>query len=375
VIPSGLTADKYIHAFEAIPGNPACVHHVLVFGDTTGICQGLDAATTEPGYPNFGNAGTDSAFMLGVWVPGSNPMSYPPGFGLRIPKNADIIVQVHYPAGTAGLVDSTEVHFFFDNTPSIREVYMQPILYHGLDMTDGPLVIPADSVKTFHEQFPNYFGDMTLLGAFPHMHLIGRTIESFGVMPGGVDTDKYIRINDWDFHWQGFYFFRKMKKVPNGANLWAKATYDNTASNPDNPNHPPQTVVVGESTTNEMMIVFFVYTSYHTGDENIIEDSTILATPYISPPNYYHGEQLLGVSPNPATDNLVVKWYFEEPDRGSIELVDMNGRVAKELRKEGAINNGYAANTYSVSGLPPGLYNLVLKTSHKVLSEKIEIIH
>jgi len=270
VIPSGLTADKYIQAFEAIPGNPKCVHHVLVFGDTSGICAGLDAATPGPGYPNFGNAGTDSAFMLGVWVPGSNPMSYPAGFGLRIPKHADIIVQVHYPAGTDGLVDSTEVHFFFDHSASIREVFMQPVLYHDFDMTDGPLVIPPNTVKTFHEMLPTaIFGDMTILGAFPHMHLLGQTIKSFAVHPAG-DTDKFIRVNDWDFHWQGFYFFRKMKKVPAGSALWAEATYDNTSANPDNPVSPPQLVTAGENTTNEMMIVFFVYTSYHTGDENII---------------------------------------------------------------------------------------------------------
>jgi hypothetical protein len=374
VIPSGLTADKYIRAFEAIPGNPKCVHHVLVFADTTGTCAALQAAsTTPPGYPDFGGVGSNSATMLGVWVPGSNPMSYPAGFGLKIPAHADIVVQVHYPAGTVGLVDSTEIHFFFEPSPTVREVFMDPILYHdNFTLIGGPLSIPADSVKTYQEQFPNVFGDMTILGAFPHMHLIGKTIESYGVLPSG-DTDRYIKINKWDFHWQGFYFFRKMKKVPNGAVMRAVATYDNTSSNPNNPHSPPQLVTAGESTTNEMMIVFFVWTNYRPGDENIIEDSTILAAPYISPPNYYHGEQLLSVSPNPASDNIIVKWHFEDADIGSVELVDMEGRTVRQLKSKGAISSGYSANTYSVSGLPAGVYTLMLRTSQNVLSEKIEV--
>ena len=72
VIPSGLLTDKYIQSFEAIPGNPRIVHHVLVYADTTGRCAYLQAHTTSgPGYPDFGGVGTDSATMLGVWVPGS----------------------------------------------------------------------------------------------------------------------------------------------------------------------------------------------------------------------------------------------------------------------------------------------------------------
>jgi len=371
VIHSNLLTDKYIRAFEAIPGNPACVHHVLVFADTTNYSWGLDSAYAGPGYPDFGGVGSPNTSMLGVWVPGSAPMSYPAGFGLKIPHHADIVVQIHYPAGSAGLTDSTEVRFFFAPTPGIREVVMQPALYHDFDMTDGPLFIPADSVKTFHEKFPNFLGDISILGAFPHMHLIGRSIESFGVSPAG-DTDKYIRINNWDFHWQGFYFFKKFKKVSAGANLWARATYDNTASNPENPNHPPHDVTVGENTTNEMMIVFFVYTAYQAGDESIIQDSILLSTP-IQYHNYYSGQQLLDVCPNPAVNDMVIKCHMEASDVGSIELLDMAGRVVKRYLENATLNQGYTAYSFSVEGLPAGTYSLVVKTSQQMLSKKVVI--
>ncbi len=377
VIPSGLVADKYISSFEAIPGNPQCVHHVLVFADTTGVCAGLQAASiaagTGPGYPEFGGTGSNSSSMLGVWVPGSMPMSYPAGFGLKIPHNADIIVQVHYPAGTVGMKDSTKIHFYFAPSAGIREVFMEPVLYHDFDMTNGPLMIPADTIKTFYEQFPAP-GDMTLLGAFPHMHLIGQTIKSYGVLPTG-DTDKYVSVNKWDFHWQGFYMFSKFKKAPAGTLLRAEATYNNTSSNPSNPYSPPQNIVVGENTTNEMMIVFFVYTSYLPGDENIIVDSTILASPNVQHTNYYNGQQLLDVCPNPAVSSMVVKCFMVDPDVGSIELVDMQGKVVRQYMTNTSLKEGYSAFTYSVDGVAPGTYTLVIRTSQQVLTKKVVVVH
>ncbi len=374
VIPSGLLADKYISSFEAIPGNPACVHHVLVFADTTGVCAGLQAAsTTPPGYPDFGGSGSSNSSMLGVWVPGSNPMSYPHGFGLRIPRHADIVVQVHYPAGTVGMKDSTKIHFYFTPSAGVREVFMEPILYHDLDLLGGPLMIPADSVKTFQEQFPMPY-DVTLLGAFPHMHLIGQSIKSYGVLPSH-DTDKYISVNKWDFHWQGFYMFSKFKKAPAGTTLRAEATYNNTASNPDNPYSPPRNITVGENTTNEMMIVFFVYTGYMPGDENIIVDSTILASPNVQNTNYYHGQQLLDVCPNPAVSSMVVKCFMVDPDIASMDLVDMQGKVVRQYMTNTSLKEGYSAFNYSVEGIPPGTYTLVIRTSQQVLTKKIVVVH
>src|SRR5258707_7245148 len=36
-------------------------------------CMALQTAAGGNGYPDFGGVGSDSATMLGVWVPGSNP--------------------------------------------------------------------------------------------------------------------------------------------------------------------------------------------------------------------------------------------------------------------------------------------------------------
>lgn len=370
-VPSGLLADKYITAFEAIPGNPAIVHHVLVYSDTSGECTAQDAAFPGPGYPNFGGVGSDNANMIGAWVPGGGPMVYPGGFGLRLPANSDIVFQIHYPAGSAGLSDSTEVHFFFAPTSTgIRNLYIVPVLNHESNI-DHPLSIAPNTVETYHEQQAVPF-DITLLGLAPHMHLLGQNIRSYDV--AGTDTTKLIDIPEWDFHWQGFYSFPRLIKAPAFSVLHAEATYDNTTANPENPNSPPQLVIAGESTTDEMMIVYFIFAQYMPGDENIITDSAVaLAASPLN--NYYHGQQLLSTFPNPSTERMVVKCYFDKPDEGNITLIDIKGSVVKQLMKSETIAKGYNTFSYNVADIPPGTYTLQLRTSERVMNQKIVITH
>ncbi len=372
-IPSGLLADRHITAFEALPGNAACVHHVLVYADTTGACAHLDSLSAGPGYPDFGGVGSASAQLIGAWVPGAAPMIYPTGFGVNLPHNSDIVLQIHYPAGTTGMQDSTEIHFFFSpTTTTVRDLYIQPILNYWTNITPT-LFIPKNTTKTFSETQAIPF-DISLLSIAPHMHLIGRTIKSYAIHPAG-DTDKLIDIPNWDFHWQGFYTFPRIKHVPVASQLRAEAMYDNTTANPENPHSPPIDVSGGENTSDEMMLVYFIFAQYQAGDENIIIDSAVALSTKEQFSNYYHGQQLLDVCPNPAVKDIVVKCYLEDADNGVIDLVDMQGRIVKRFMENETLSQGYSAFTYSLSGVPAGTYSLRMQTSQKVLTQKIVVIH
>lgn len=372
VIPSGLLNGRYVRAFEAIPGNRAVVHHVLVYADTTGVCASLDAATPGPGYTNFGGVGNDDARLVGGWVPGSAPIQFPTGFGVNLPANSDIVLQIHYPEGTAGEVDSTEVHFFFTPNSNVRPLYIDPILNHVTNI-NAPLFIPANQTATFTEEFTVPGVDVSLLGVAPHMHLLGKNISCWGVKPAG-DTQKIIRINDWDFHWQGFYGFKRIQKISAGTTMFAQAFYDNTSANPENPSSPPQDVSAGESTTDEMMLVYFIYTLYQTGDENVVMDTTdpLLA---VNPLVYYHGEQLLDVYPNPASQEVILKYYMERETTGSADVVDMQGRVVKVLMEPAKLSKGYAACRLSLGDLPSGMYQVRLRTGDRIFTRKLAVQH
>ena len=50
------------------------------------------------------------------------------------------------------------------------------------------------------------------MSIFPHMHLLGKDLVCYAITPTS-DTINLIRINKWDFEWQGFYFFETFVKV------------------------------------------------------------------------------------------------------------------------------------------------------------------
>ncbi|MCB0699696.1 MAG: T9SS type A sorting domain-containing protein [Chitinophagales bacterium] len=379
VIPSGLSAEKYIESFEAIPGNRDIVHHVIVYADTTGVCANLDAQTSGPGYVSFGGPGTSAAIMIGGWVPGTPPLELPKGFGIRIPKNADIVLQIHYPAGSSGMVDSTKLRFFFSKSTSTRSVRIDPVLNHLgalCTMTPSSISIPANQTQLY-TQFSNvssFVGDITLLGIAPHMHLIGRSINAYGVKAG--DTLKLIDIPKWDFSWQGFYLFRKLIKLPQGTTLYSEAFFDNTSNNPFNPSNPPITVKAGEATTDEMMLTYFIWTQYKSGDESIdIDTSTLVPVGVENTVAAYGEQEMFAPYPNPSSGKLYVKYYLQEADDVTISVIDIQGRVVKSLTNNEHTSKAYHAEPYTVNDVPNGTYILQMRTSKRTFTEKISIQH
>ncbi len=142
-----------------------------------------------------------------------------------------------------------------------------------LQNINAQINIPAGQTRTYTETETLPATDYTFLSAFPHMHLIGTTIKSWANKPSTNDTIRFVNIPKWDFQWQDTYIFPNAVKVPAGSTLRAVATYDNTTNNPY---HLNQTVVAGEATTEEMMMVFFGFMPYVNGDENLIVDRRIL---------------------------------------------------------------------------------------------------
>ncbi len=292
--PAGLTQDKFVKAIEIIPGNRQIVHHVIVF---------LDPGATVA---NCMNAALQAQTMTG-YAPGAPPTIFPNSdqlkLGMKMPAGSNIMLQMHYPQGTAGIIDSTKVNFYFypDNTTGIREVTT------GMYVGSPFIYIQPNTTVTLDGRYPYISGvldkDYSLLSTFPHMHKVGRRMESFAVTPAN-DTIPLVRVNDWRFDWQGFYTYKKLVKVPAGSVLYGTAFYDNTANNPYNPFNPPQTITVGEQTTNEMMLISYQFMPYQAGDENYELDSMLtLSSGEISSSDFSSG---FSVFPNPTTGELAV---------------------------------------------------------------------
>lgn len=270
VIPVNNSQQQTIQRIEVFPGNREIVHHALVFQDTSTTPLELDQNDPLPGYSAFGGTGSPSSRLLTVFTPGQGAFNFAPGFGALLLPNSYIIIQMHYPGGVMGEVDSTQVRLKYGPS-TLRNVTTNAVLNHNFTLVNGPLFIPANTVTTFYSQTTSNI-NRTLTGIMPHMHLIGTSIKAYAVTPNG-DTIHLIDIPEWDFHWQYFYQFQKPILIPAGSELYGEATYDNTINNPNNPNNPPQDVEKGEGTEDEMFLIYMNLSTYQAGDTSIIIDT------------------------------------------------------------------------------------------------------
>lgn len=356
VLHADIPQDVNIKRFEVIPGNNAAVHHVLVFQDTTGQAQQQDDNDPAPGYVSFGGIGVSGAELIGLWAPGASAWTAPPGMGIRLHAGADIVIQVHYPSSAEGLLDSTRVNFELDGSP-VRTLAITAPLEHTITMTDGPLIIPPNVVRTFHNAYTVPF-PATITSVAPHAHLLCQRMKAYGVTPSN-DTIPFIDIPHWDFHWQGLYDFRRPIYLPQGTVLHGEATYDNTTANEDNPNDPPQYVTLGESTTDEMMLFFFAYTFGLPTDTNIVVDDSEHPAHYLDcAPAVHLGVTDLGapvgirIAPSPAHERFTLS-----VDRAGCRASLLNG-LGQDVQHQAVVAG---ENVIDVAGRPAGTYYVVVQ--------------
>lgn len=357
VLPVNNAADRYITGLEVIPGNREMVHHVLVFQDNTGQAAALDAADIEPGYASFGGIGVDGAKLVGVWAPGASAYFTPPGMGIKLLAGSDIVIQVHYPATSTVQVDSTRINIRLAPPGFQREIALDPILDHVVNITDGPLIIAPNVVDTFHAAYTTPV-PATITAVAPHSHLLGKSMRAWAVVPGGTVVP-IIDIPRWDFRWQGLYSFRRPIHLPQGTTLHCETVYDNTVDNPFNPNDPPNWVWLGEATTNEMMLYYFAWTYGFPSDENIVVDDSPHMAHYLDCTT----DMSIGLPETPERTLVTVmpscaSTHFTVQANGSIQevvLLDLSGRMVLDRKVDTPLA------TIEVASLARGPYTVEVR--------------
>lgn len=342
-IPSGLTQDRVLRAYEVIPGNAPIVHHALVFVDTTGT-----AASDLTGQC-FSLPGD---FGIGGYAPGAAPTVFPGQAplkaGIRIKAGSNIILQIHYPAGSSGQLDSTQIRMYFypEGETGIRPIYNKELL------ENWSLYMLPNSVTTFTDKYPDngtLQAPLSIFATFPHSHMVCKSIVNYAY--AGTDTIPLVRINNWDFMWQGYYTYTNLIKIPAGYKLFSKHVYDNTANNPNNPNSPPALVVAGTSTGDEMLFDEYMWLDYQAGDE-LIDIEELLANDTLLSLNVNkvsaNAFTKVFVYPNPASNKLSI--YLSKTSEYKVRILNITGQTI--LKAETFTDN----TALDVSSIPPGLY-------------------
>lgn len=272
VIPTHLGHDQFISAIDVRPGCPRVVHHVIAYLDTTGTARKLEQASHDgqPGYTSFGGPGFPASGALGGWVPGFQPHSAPSGVGILLPKDADIVLQVHYHRDGRPETDKTEVALYFQHGPVKQKMDYLPLLNPFLSIPAGDSNYTTSASVTVPI-------NITIYTIQPHMHWLGKSMTVTATLPNGNDVT-LLNVPHYSFNWQMQYAYKKPMKMPAGTRITLTAHYDNSAGNIRNPNSPPKHVWWGEQTTDEMCIAFIGFTA---DSENLLKNEPVHAQPIV----------------------------------------------------------------------------------------------
>ena len=197
-VPEGQhTEAKWISKAELRPGGP-WVHHIV-------------------------------SSHLGVGVPGRGPFTYPEGWGVLLPEDPFITLNMHYhkTAGPGtGVEDLTQGAFVFYEAGDVIDYVVDTDLNFTRDW-----VIPAGDAnfEVTHERA--FEEDTYLLSMGPHMHFRGKAVKYELEYPDGK-WETLLWVPHYDFNWQFLYEYEEPLFVPAGSKLHMTWWFDNSADNP-----------------------------------------------------------------------------------------------------------------------------------------------
>jgi peroxiredoxin len=238
VVHTHLKEDVWIQAAEARPGNPAVVHHIIVFFRD----------------PNGGDEGFNDHHLCGT-APGDPPLVLPPGVARRLPKGSDLVFQMHYTPNGKEATDQSKVGLILYKGPHGEKAPQLSARTKGVMNTQFQIP-PHDPSYKVESDF-EFTDNATIYQLMPHMHWRGKDFLYELQFPNGT-KQTLLSVPQYDFGWQNTYRLEKPVAVPKGTTLHCVAHFDNSKDNPANPD-PKKTVRWGDQTWEEMMIGWVTY--------------------------------------------------------------------------------------------------------------------
>ncbi len=309
-----LAKDTFITGAEVIPGQPAIVHHAILFRVEPGevaAAKAHDAVTPGRGWTCFGNSAVpddgasavnalDSAPWLAAWAPGGGESVFARGTGIRVAAGSQIVLQVHYnllALDKAIGPDDTQVRLrVAPGSAPLQALHTMllaaPVELPCTPQESGPLCERATALADLQSRFGLQAGTtvaglqllcggslvapragltqhcdrpatrrMVVRAVAGHMHLLGRSI-SVTLNPGAADRKTLLDRKVWDFDNQRATALRRPVTVRPGDTLRVTCTHDAALRSqlPALAGRPARYVMWGEGTSDEMCLGIVLYT-------------------------------------------------------------------------------------------------------------------
>jgi len=236
VIDPGWEEDKWIKSIECKPGNPAVVHHIIIY-------------IVPPGVPPTGRAGRLQTNWLAAFAPGLRQEALADGLGRYVQKGSKLIFECHYTPNGVAQNDRSVAGFIFADPATVKkEVAVQNAGNFTFKIPPNEANFEVESEFVFRQ-------NAVLLTVSPHMHVRGKDFRYDLIYPDGK-TETILWVPHYDFGWQTTYRLTEPKIIPRGTKMHCVAHFDNSEDNFANPD-PSSEVTFGEQTWEEMMFGWF----------------------------------------------------------------------------------------------------------------------
>jgi len=247
VVENKMAEGRWMKATTFRVSDRAVVHHIL-----TGVVP-------EDYKPGQQVSEAQWGASLGGYGPGRGSNIEPQDTGVWVPPSGGIAFQNHYTPYGRETVENTQMGLYFYPKGQEPKYILRTFL-----IADFSIEIPANTEQHHEIAYVEFPKEAILYGITPHAHKRGASTSLAIRYPDGHEK-MLIALPRYDFNWQYEYFLKDPLKIPAGAKIIARWTYDNSKRNPANP-EPNKVVHWGEQTTDEM---FATYLHYRWTDETV----------------------------------------------------------------------------------------------------------
>lgn len=237
---------RWVEYVELRPGSRTAVHHARMMVDVSSSSRELDLGDPAPGFDGMeltSNATNPDGHFIG-WTPGKTRLPPLDGMAWRLEPGTDLVVQLHLRTSGEPQDVTAQVEFHFADRPPTRRPAILVVSSLQIDIPAGATDYTVSNSFTLPV-------DVEVLSVYPHAHYLGKDLRATALLPSGGEIP-LIHIPDWDFNWQDDYRFAEPIVLPAGTTILKEFSFDNSAQNPHNPADPPERVVYGSNSDDEM---------------------------------------------------------------------------------------------------------------------------
>jgi tetratricopeptide (TPR) repeat protein len=248
IFTTNFSSTRWVRAIEIRPGEKRVVHHANILVDRLHSSRAQEKHSGD-GFPGMElrieSESFDPDSHIFFWKPGSVPHVEPDGMALRLDPGDDLVLNTHLqPSGKPESIEPSLGLYFTDKPATQFPVLLELQNDLALDIPPGD----ADFQVTDELTLPT---EVQLLAIYPHAHYLGKDLLATATLPDG-SSKTLIHIPRWDLNWQAVFYYDSSVILPAQTRVTMRYLYDNSTANFANPFHPPQRILGGNRTTDEM---------------------------------------------------------------------------------------------------------------------------